>query len=96
MRIITYILILLIVLCGMLFATLNSQSVTVDFYITQTNLPLSLMLVLFFTFGALLGLLVGFLLVVRAKMQNYRLKQRLNLCEREIANLRAIPIQDNV
>lgn len=96
MRILTYILILIIVLCGMLFATLNSQMVTVDFYFSQTNLPLSLMLVLFFTFGALLGLLVGTLLVVRAKMQNYRLKQRLSLAEKEIANLRAIPLQDKV
>jgi lipopolysaccharide assembly protein A len=95
-RIFTYILILIIILFGLTFATLNSTSVTVDYYFSQSSLPLSLILVIAFALGCLLGILAGFFFILRAKMTNYRLKQRLNLAEREIANLRAIPLQDKV
>ncbi len=96
MRIFTYILILVILIFGILFATLNSEAVTVDYYFSQSSLPLSLVLVISFALGALFGMLVGFWLLLRAKMKYYRLKQRLTMCEREVENLRAIPLQDKV
>ena len=80
----------------MTFATLNSESVTINYYLGQTTLPISLLLVLVFAFGCLTGMIVGFWLVVKAKIQNYRMRQRLSLAEKEIENLRAIPLQDQV
>ena len=94
MRIISYFFLLVIVLFGMTFATLNSESVTINYYLGQSTLPLSLLLVLVFALGCLVGMLVGFWLVIKAKMTNYRMKQRLSLAEKEIQNLRAIPLQD--
>jgi hypothetical protein len=34
--------------------------------------------------------------LIKAKIVNYRLKQRLGFAEKEIENLRAIPLQDKV
>ena len=96
MRIISYFFLLVIVIFGMTFATLNSESVTINYYLSQSTLPLSLLLVLVFAFGCLIGMIVGFWLLIKAKLSNHRLRQRLTLAEKEIENLRAIPLQDKV
>ncbi|MBV9576179.1 MAG: LapA family protein [Gammaproteobacteria bacterium] len=96
MRIISYFFLLIIVIFGMTFATLNSESVTINYYFGQSSLPLSLLLVLAFALGCFIGMVVGIWLLIKAKILNYRLRQRLNLAEKEIENLRAIPLQDKV
>lgn len=96
MRMISYFFLLLIVIFGMTFATLNSASVTIDYYFYQSTLPLSLLLVIVFAMGCLIGMVVGIWLLIKAKMLNYRLRQRLQMAEKEISNLRTIPLQDNV
>lgn len=96
MRIISYFFLLVIVLFGMTFATLNSESVTINYYFNQSTLPLSLLLVIVFAFGCLVGMVVGIWLLIKAKLLNYRLKQRLSVAEKEIDNLRTMPLQDKV
>ena len=96
MRIVSYFFLLMIILFGMTFATLNSESVTINYYFGQSSLPLSLLLVLVFALGCMLGMVVGFWLLIKAKIQNYRMRQRLQLAEKEVDNLRAIPLQDSV
>jgi len=93
-RIVTYLLLLIIILIGITFAVLNPTTVTMNYYIGQKTLPLSLLLVSVFAFGCLLGLLVGGWLLLRMKIKNYRLKQRLKVAEKEVQNLRTIPLQD--
>jgi putative membrane protein len=93
-RILSYVFILLIILIGISFATLNSDVVDVNYYIGQKEMPLSLLLALVFGFGCLLGVLVGVWMLLKTKVNNYRLKQRLKFAEKEIENLRAIPLQD--
>jgi lipopolysaccharide assembly protein A len=95
-RIISYFFLIVIILFGMTFATLNSESVTINYYLGQSSLPLSLLLVMVFAFGCLVGMVVGFWLLIKAKLNNYRMRQQLKLAEKEINNLRAIPLQDNV
>ena len=94
MRIVTYLLLLIIILIGITFAVLNPTIVTMNYYIGQKTLPLSLLLVSVFAFGCFLGLLVGGWLLLKMKIKNYRLKQRLKVAEKEVQNLRAIPLQD--
>ena len=96
MRVISYFFLLAIVIFGMAFATLNSDSVTIDYYFYQATLPLSLLLVIVFAMGCVLGMIVGIWLLIKAKMINYRLRQRLTVAEKEISNLRTMPLQDNV
>ena len=94
MRILSFLFLLIIILIGITFATLNSETVMVNYYIGQQRLPLSLLLVTVFGLGGLLGMLVGFWFVLNTKIKNYRLRQRLKLAEKEIENLRAIPLQN--
>jgi putative membrane protein len=93
-RILSYILLLVIILLGISFATLNSGTVTLNYYVGHKTMALSLLLVSVFATGCLLGILVGLTIVVKLKLKNYRLKQRIKLAEKEITNLRAIPLQD--
>lgn len=94
MRIISFILLLMIILIGITFATLNSNIVTLHYYIGQRDMALSLLLVSVFAAGCLLGILVMLLLFIREKIKSYHLKHKLKLVEKEVENLRAIPIQD--
>jgi putative membrane protein len=93
-RILSYILIVIIVVLGISFATLNSGSVSINYYVGHRTMPLSLLLATVFTIGSLLGVFVGLWLLLKIKLKNYRLKQRLKFAEKEIENLRAIPLQD--
>ena len=96
MRIISYFFLIVIILFGMTFATLNSESVTINYYLGQSSLPLSLLLVFSFACGCMVGMVVGIWLLIKAKLANYRMRHQLNMAEKEINNLRAIPLQDNV
>jgi putative membrane protein len=93
-RIISTVFLLLIIILGVTFAALNPGTVNINYYVGQRVMPFSLLLVLVFSLGSLLGLLVGFWLLLKAKIKNYRLKQRLKIAEKEVENLRAIPLQD--
>lgn len=96
MRIVSYLFLLIIVVFGVTFASLNSDSVTVNYYFSESTLPLSLLIVLVFSLGCLVGMLVGFWIIIKSKLNNYRVNQRLAMAEKEISNLRAIPLQDKV
>lgn len=96
MRIISYLFIIIIVIFGMTFAALNSESVTINYYFAQSTLPISLLLVLVFALGCFVGMAVGLWLLIKEKVHSYRLKQRLQFADKEIENLRAIPLQDKV
>jgi putative membrane protein len=93
-RIVSYIVLLLIIVLGVSFATLNSGLVSLNYYVSQKTMPLSLLLVSVFATGCLLGLLIGLGIVVRLKLKNYRLRRRLKFAEKEVINLRSIPLQD--
>ncbi len=96
MRIISIFFVVAIVIFGMTFATLNSESVTINYYIDQSTLPLSLLLVIVFALGCLLSFIVGLWFILKSKIQIYRMRNKLSLAEKEIENLRAIPLQGNV
>lgn len=94
MRIISLILLILLVLLGITFAILNAEVVNIHYYFGRSQMPLSLLLVLTFSLGMLIGLLVSSVFYFRAKRELFRLKSRLRTTEKEIENLRAIPLQD--
>lgn len=95
MRIFTYIILLALVVVGITFAGLNATPVAINYYIGNSQLPLSLLLIIAIAVGGLLGLLVSLIIYVRLKSTNLRLRQRLRLVEEEVANLRAIPLKDD-
>jgi putative membrane protein len=94
MRIISYFLLLVIIFLGISFAILNPGAVSINYYVGHRVLPCSLLLAITFVLGCLLGLLVGFWLVIKLKIKSYYLRQQLKVIEKEVENLRAIPLQD--
>ncbi|OGT54061.1 MAG: hypothetical protein A3F43_05520 [Gammaproteobacteria bacterium RIFCSPHIGHO2_12_FULL_42_10] len=87
MRIVSYFFLLAIVLLGMTFAIFNSESVTINYYFNQSTLPLSLLLVIVFAFGCLIGMMASIWLLIKMKLSHYRLQHRLSTAEKEIKSL---------
>lgn len=94
MRIISCILFILVLLLGVSFAILNSQPVAINYYLNNTSIALSLLLVLVLGVGIIIGWLTGLLLWLRAKAENRRLNRQIKLLEKEVTNLRMSPIKD--
>ncbi|MFM2321943.1 MAG: hypothetical protein RLZZ225_96 [Pseudomonadota bacterium] len=94
MRIVTYLFLILLVVFALIFAGLNADLVSVNYYLGTKRLPLSLLIILSFILGGLLGLLTAFITYVKLKYVNRRLRHRLNLVEKELTNLRALPFKD--
>ncbi len=95
MKILSYVLVIIILIVGVSFAGLNSESVSINYYVGVGKLPLSLLVVITFAIGCLIGLLVGIAMYLRLKSQNFRLKNRIKIAEKEVSNLRTMPLQDN-
>lgn len=94
MRYIAYIFWFIVIILGVLFATLNSNSIAINFYIKSFNVYLPLLLLIELAIGALLGMLAVLPALIRVKAGNRKLKQRAKQIEQEVQNLRNIPIKD--
>jgi lipopolysaccharide assembly protein A len=88
-----YILIVLVIVGWVSFASLNAFDVTVDYWFGKRTFSFSLLTVLVFAGGYFLGLLIAFCLQVKVRIKNYQLLRKLKVAEEEIRNLRAIPLQ---
>ena len=86
--------IFVIVILGVVFAVLNAEPVHLNFYIGAKQLPLSLALILATLIGALLGVLASIQLILKSRREVARMRRAAEIAEKEIANLRAIPIKN--
>jgi lipopolysaccharide assembly protein A len=93
MRIFSYIMFLLIVVLGLTFAFLNHAPVNFNYYFGSKAISLSLLLVLSIGVGIILGLACTFFYWLKLKTENYRLKNQLKNAEKEVNNLRNLPIK---
>ena len=94
MRIVVTMFYLVLILFGVSFAALNASSVQINLYFTSGKIPISVLMLLMLA----LGMLFGFVLFLRKywqlKSENRKAKNQLRLTEKEIKNLRAIPLKD--
>jgi putative membrane protein len=95
MRALSYGICILILLLGLSFACLNADPVTINYYIGQSKIPLSLLLVMAFCGGVFLGLSMAIIKWIKLKRQNAQLCYRVKIAEQELANLRVMPLKDN-
>jgi putative membrane protein len=93
-KLIYTVLVLAVILFGIIFAVLNAESVQLNYYFGSQQLPLSLALVLAMVVGAILGVLASISLILRSRKEVARLRKASEMAEKEIANLRAIPIKN--
>jgi len=94
-RLFSVLLFLVVTMAGLSFAVLNSETVPLNYYFGDRNLPLSLVVVIAFALGAAVGGLFSLALVIRLKREMARLRRIVRLNEKEILNLRSIPIKDS-
>jgi putative membrane protein len=94
MRILLLVFYILLIIIGVSFAALNASSVEVNFYFTTVSMPISVLMTIMLG----VGIVVGFLLFTsrywRIKNECRKMKNQLKLTEKEIKNLRSIPLQD--
>lgn len=95
-RIVLLIVILLIVLFGLSFALLNATPAELDFYFGAVTLPLSLLLVLSLIVGALIGLLAAGAVMVGRRRELGRTRRQLHDAEKELRELRRLPLKDQL
>lgn len=86
---------LLVIIFGVVFAVLNATDVQLNYYLGSIELPLSLVLVLAMIVGALLGILASLSFIIGSRRSATKLKRSVEIAEKEIVNLRNIPIKDD-
>ncbi|MDF1684106.1 MAG: LapA family protein [Legionellaceae bacterium] len=94
MRLIMMMFYFLIMLFGVAFAALNAGSVQLNLYFKMYTMPISILLLAALALGVILGFVVFLTRYWSLKAQYRKLKHQLELTEREIKNLRAIPLKD--
>lgn len=94
MKLLTIVILTLVTLTAILFAVLNTESVNLNYYYGKSELPLSLLIVISLSIGALLGVLTCFSIIVRVKRENSSMKKDIKLIEEEVSNLRRLPLRD--
>lgn len=94
MRIVMLLVYLLLILVGVSFAALNASSVQVNFYLTTLTVPISVLMAGMLGVGIFIGFLLSLFRYWRLKADYRTVKNQLKLTEKEIKNLRAIPLQD--
>lgn len=95
MKFFSYAIILLLVVFGLSFAVLNAEYVTLNYYVGKSQISLSLLLVFTLVLGVVLGMMACFKPWFTLKRQNHSLCLRIKNVEKEVENLRTMPIRDH-
>lgn len=93
-RVIGWVFLLLVLVAGLSFGVLNAEPVRLNYYFGTRLVPLSLTLVLAFALGVVLGVVASLGIVLKLKREVARLNRLVKLTEKEVMNLRTMPIKD--
>jgi putative membrane protein len=85
---------LILLIIGILFAVLNAEPVILHYYFGDKHIPLSLVLISAIIIGAILGIIASAGIIIKLKRDNSKLKKLTELSEKELTNLRTMPIKD--
>lgn len=86
---------LIVFIIGLAFYLRNSQTVAVDYFLGNIELSFSVWLLIILVVGVLLGWLTTLPVIIKLKRQNSRLSRQVKVTEKEINNLRVLPVKDN-
>ena len=84
---------IIVLLVGLLFYVKNNQTVELNYIIGTTELPVSLLLLACLSLGALLGILATIPMLLRIRHQKSRLEKQVKMTEKEVNNLRVLPVK---
>ena len=95
LRILSLGILLIVLLLGLSFAVLNSDSIILNYYLGELEVPLSVALVLSLVLGALLGIVASLSVILRQRTRISALNRSVAMTEKEVMNLRSLPIKDD-
>jgi putative membrane protein len=93
-RILIPILVLVVILLGVVFHLRNDQLIILDYFLGSSESYFSIWLVGSFAIGAILGMLTVIPTILKSKREILRLQRDLKMNEKEINNLRVMPVKD--
>ncbi len=93
-RIIAFSILVIFAALGLGFTVLNADPVLVRYYFGSMSLPLALLVIASFIVGALAGVAASVGYALQHRREVGQLRRRVDVAEREVRNLRAIPIKD--
>ena len=94
-RIVIFTILILVALIGLSFALMNAETVTLNYYFGKLEAPLSLIMVIALALGAAMGVLASMWVVVAQKRELRKLRKVAKITEKEITNLRSLPMKDS-
>lgn len=92
LNLIKFIITLAFLILGASFAVINNSPVALDLYFIQTELPLSLVMLLTLGAGIILGGFFSLFFFFRLKKENADLRKQKQLVQQEVNNLRSMPL----
>jgi len=95
MRLVMTIFYIILIILGVSFAALNATAVQINLYFTLINMPISLLIITILGIGIIIGFFISIYRYLSLKNENRKIRHQLNLTEKEIKNLRAIPLKDH-
>lgn len=90
------ILILLIFIVSLVFFLKNNQMITFDYLVNSLDISLSFLLFISLSIGALLGILAWLPKIIGMKHRISKLEKQMKLSDKELDNLRVMPIKDTL
>lgn len=88
--------VIVIIFIGLIFHLKNDQLVELNYYVNTVTVSFSLVIVLTLCVGAILGVLASLPVLLKLKHENARLARQVKMTEKEINNLRVIPVKDKL
>lgn len=80
---------------ALLFFVKNYQVLEFNYILGVIELPLSMLMLIGFIFGLVIGILAMLPMIFRLKHTQNRLKKQIRINEKEITNLRVMPARDS-
>lgn len=77
------------------FAVFNMQTVSLDLFFVQWQLPLAVLLIAFLLLGLIIGATIIALSTLRIRYDNHRLETKLQSAEQELNSLRILPVRNS-
>ncbi len=93
-RIAKLVLVVVVLLLGLIFHLKNNQLIELNYYLGSIELSLSLLVVLVLCVGAFLGVMASLPVIIKLKRSQMKLNRQIENREKEINNLRVLPIKD--
>lgn len=95
-RILYSILFIVVLIAGLLFFVKNNQVVEFNYIAGIKELPVSFLLFASLCLGVLLGLAASLPVILRLKQDKARLRKQISVTEKEINNLRVLPVRNTL